>query len=208
MELDFSFIQGNAPEKPPSRKPVESSLDPAEYKTLSEAENAVEGQRNALESNQPEPPRIGTLERAAREEKQRKEAAAEVYRTYQQNIKLSGQLQTEILKGLKAGQDTTDLFLKACKAIALMVNNPLFYEQAEKDLKAIYGEGLLQPYPLQKELAETRERLRRLREAQQRETTPEDSKQRINPAIRAHEARAGELEALIAKANEHAGGAG
>ena len=199
MELDFSFIEGSTAEKRPSKMSAARLSEQGEYKTTSEAEKRAEGPETPQESNAGETVKIGALERAAKDEKHKKEAAAEVFRTYQQNIKTSGQLQTDILKGVKAGEDMTALFLKACKAIALMVDNPLFYDQVEEDLAAIYGAGLGQPYPLKKELEEVRERLQRLMEAQQRETEPEDSRQRIAAAIRAHEVRAGELEALLAR---------
>ena len=122
----------------------------------------------------------------------------EVYRTYQENIKRSDQLQTDILKGLKAGEDVYSLFLKAAKAISLMTSNSLFYSQTEADIKNIYGVGLNQKPPLQIELQETKERLQRLTEAEQRETDYR-SRECIKSAIKGHKTRIETLEAMIGK---------
>lgn len=65
--------------------------------------------------------------------KQDKQARAEeIYKEYQKNIMLSSQIQTEILKGLKAGEDIKPLFLKAIKVISLMTSNSVYYNQVEK----------------------------------------------------------------------------
>ena len=113
------------------------------------------------------------------------------------NISQGSQLQTEILKGIKAGADIYSLFLKATKAIALMTSNNLFYTQTEADIKAIYGRGLKEKPPLQIELKETEERLKKLIEAEQREDQT-DSKERIQRAIKAHEAAIESLKNGIA----------
>lgn len=130
-----------------------------------------------------------------REDHQR---SLEVYRTYQENIKTSGQLQTDILKGVQAGTDIYSLFLKAVKAISLMTSNTAFYSQIEADIKNIYGIGLQLPAPLTLELMDTQERLDRLREAEQREPNIGS----IKRAITAHQNRIAELEKQIAKAQE------
>lgn len=63
----------------------------------------------------------------------------EIYKTYQENIRASEQLQTEILKGSKAKEDIYTLFLKAVKAISLMTSNAVFYDRIAADLSSIYG---------------------------------------------------------------------
>lgn len=113
---------------------------------------------------------------------------------------LEGQLQTEILKGVKAGESVYNLFLKAVKAISLMTSNSLFYSQIEADTRAIYGEGLQEQAPLQCELAEVQKRLARLKEAQAEELE-HDSRERIGRAIQAHEAKIAQLQGKIARAN-------
>lgn len=77
-----------------------------------------------------------------------------------------------------------------------MTSNTVFYSQLEGDIRAIYGQGLLDPLPLQIELQQTQERLTRLREAEQRELDG-DSKERIKRAAKAHEAKIADLESLI-----------
>ena len=77
-----------------------------------------------------------------------------------------------------------------------MTSDTLFYTQIEADTLAIYGEGLQQKEPLEKQLAETRKRLENLKAALERELEY-DSKERIKRAIRAHENRIAELEEQI-----------
>lgn len=124
------------------------------------------------------------------------DGALEVYKAYQSNIRKSEQIQTEILKGVGAGEDIYRLFLKAVEAISLMTSNTLFKSQIERDIGTIYGRGLKAPSPLNIELKDAEERLKRLREAEARETDP-DSRQRIKRAIEAHESQAEGLKTLL-----------
>ena len=200
MELDFTKLNSLAfmgfaeifPEKQPSKTPLEPLLEPEGYKTPLEEENVLQGQIEGLQG-------IPILQRQADANKAERERALAVYREYQKNIKLSGQLQTDILKGVKRGEDIYSLFLKAVKAISLMTSNTVFYSQLEGDIRAIYGQGLLDSLPLQIELQETQTRLQRLLEAGQREQPP-DNRERIQRAIEAHRATIERLEDMIAKA--------
>ena len=154
MELDFTKLNSLAfmdfaeipPEKQPSKTPLEPLLEPEGYKTPLEEENALQGQIEGLQG-------IPILQRQADANKAEKERALAVYREYQENIKRSGQLQTDILKGAKRGEDIYSLFLKAVQAISLMTSNTVFYSQLKDDIRAIYGAGLLEPKPLELELA-------------------------------------------------------
>lgn len=183
MELDLTRLNGLAyreetpPEKQPHTSPIEPLLDGRQYKNTPNKETPAEG--------------------LVQDVKDKEIEVYEVYRAYQDNIKKSGQLQTEILKGAKAGEDIYSLLLKAAKAISLMTSNTVFYSRLEADTRAIYGAGLLQPQPLRAELEAVQERLTRLREALQRDGEPEDSRQRIRSAVTAHEARAEQLQELI-----------
>lgn len=138
------------------------------------------------------------LERFQQNEREAEERARQVYAEYQNNIKLSSQTQTEILKGLKAGEDITTLFLKGCKVISLMTSNSLFYEQAREDIKAIYGIGLEQPGAVKIELEEVQGRLKMLTRPEL-QNEPTESKQRINRAIREHRERERQLTELLSK---------
>ena len=94
----------------------------------------VQGQINGLEREQAK-----QLFLQATREQEDHRRSLEVYRTYQENIKTSSTLQTQILKGLKAGEDVYSLFLKAAKAISLMTSNTVFYSQNDREDPAIKG---------------------------------------------------------------------
>lgn len=191
--LDFTglFSQEEAPESP-----VEPFLGAGAINNPIEPQKPVQGQINGLEREQAK-----QLFLQATREQEDHRRSLEVYRTYQENIKTSSTLQTQILKGLKAGEDVYSLFLKAAKAISLMTSNSLFYSQAEADLIAIYGRGLQQKPPLQREREEAQKRLQRLLEAEQREQPP-DSKERIHRAVEAHRKTIAELGAMIDRAEQ------
>lgn len=188
--LDFTglFSQEEAPESP-----VEPLLGAGAINNPIEPQKPVQGQINGLEREQAK-----QLFLQATREQEDHRRNLEVYRTYQENIKTSSTLQTQILKGLKAGEDVYSLFLKAAKAISLMTSNSVFYSQTEEDLKAIYGRGLQEKPPLQIELEEVQGRLQKLIEADKREKDS-DSKERIQRAIQAHKNKATELREMIEK---------
>ncbi|OUM19314.1 hypothetical protein [Butyricicoccus porcorum] len=193
--LDFTGLFSESPPEAP-----ESHVEPllgAEWTGDREAaQKPVEGQINGLETQQA----VGLYLKTQRE-REAEQRSLEVYRRYQENTKTSEQLQTAILKGLKAGEDVYSLFLQAAKAISLMTSNSLFYSQAEADLIAIYGRGLQQKPPLQREREEAQKRLQRLLEAEQREQPP-DSKERIHRAVEAHRKTIAELGAMIDRAEQ------
>ena len=204
LVLDFSGLFSAEPEeKRPSKSPVEPFLGAGEYKTLTTQEKPAEGLKTSLESiprtEPPEQAKILLLDKQReREDHQR---SLEAYRAYQENTKRSEQLQSEILKGIKAGEDVYSLFLKAAKAISLMTSNSVFYSQIEDDTRSIYGRGLNYKPPLQNELQDTQKRLQRLLEAEQREADT-DSRERIKRAVKAHREHIAELEAMIARAEK------
>ena len=188
--LDFTglFSQEEAPESP-----VEPLLGVGAINNPIEPQKPVQGQINGLEREQAK-----QLFLQATREQEDHRRSLEVYRTYQENIKTSSTLQTQILKGLKAGEDVYSLFLKAAKAISLMTSNSVFYSQTEEDLKAIYGRGLQEKPPLQIELEEVQGRQQNLTEAEKREKDS-NGKERIRGAIQAHKDRATELRGMIEK---------
>lgn len=194
MELDLTRLDSLAfmdftGKKEAPKKPSETLKGEGEYKTPIEVKKPSETLSEGVEG-------INKLQREADRKEQDIDRSLAICREYQQNIKTSSQLQTEILKGARAGEDIYSLFLKAVKAISIMTSNTVFYSQLEGDIRAIYGQGLLNPVPLQIELQEIQERLARLREAEQRELDG-DSKDRIKRAIKAHEAKIADLETLI-----------
>lgn len=188
--LDFTgLFSGSPPEAPESH--VEPLLGAEGTGDRGATQKPVEGQINGLETQQA----VGLYLKTQRE-REAEQRSLEVYKTYQENIKTSSQLQTDILKGVKAGEDVFSLFLKAAKAVSLMTSNTVFYSQIEADLTAIYGRGLLYKPPLQKELQEAQTRLQRLTEAEKRETET-DSRERIKRAIEAHRRTIAELVTMI-----------
>lgn len=195
MELNLDRLNSlrfvDFQEKQPSKTPKDELLGAEGYKTSAEQENALKLQLEGLQGLQAK----GLYLKAQREAADR-QRMLDIFREHQENIKRSGQLQTEILKGVKAGESVYSLFLKAVKAISLMTSNSLFYSQIEADTRAIYGEGLQEPAPLLLEIKQAQTRLNKLREAEQRETEP-DSLKRIRSAIKAHESKIAELKALI-----------
>ena len=58
-----------------------------------------------------------------------REDQLEVYVRYQQNAVASAQLRREILQGVKGDMDEKTLLLKAAKALSLVIDNELFYNQ-------------------------------------------------------------------------------
>ena len=197
MELDltrlnnlaFADFKREQEKKQAPESPTEPRKASGEYKTIADDKKPLETLVEGLEG-------IHKLQRQADAKKFDIDRSLAICKEYQQNIKTSSQLQTEILKGAKAGESVYSLLLKACKAISLMTSNSVFYSQLEGDIRAIYGQGLLDPLPLQIELQETQERLARLREALNREIEP-DAKERIQRAVKAHEAKIADLESLI-----------
>ena len=197
MELDltrlnslaFTDFKREQEKKQAPESPTEPRNASGEYKTIADDKKPLETLTEGLEG-------IHKLQRQADAKKMDIDRSLAICKEYQQNIKTSSQLQTEILKGAKAGESVYSLLLKACKAISLMTSNSVFYSQLEGDIRAIYGQGLLDPLPLQIELQETQERLTRRREALNREIEP-DAKDRIQRAVKAHEAKIADLESLI-----------
>jgi hypothetical protein len=125
MELDFTGL-----EKLGRRSPQDELLEGGQGRSTPKQENPAEGLLGASEG-------IGKLQREADRRKAEKERNLEVYKTYQNNIKAAGQLQTEILKGVKGGESIYTLFLKAAKAISFMTSDSLFYSQLQEDITTI-----------------------------------------------------------------------
>jgi hypothetical protein len=122
---------------------------------------------------------------------------ADNYKRQQENIQKAGQYTTELLKGIKQGESIYNLFLQAVNIIGLMTGDTVIHSQAAEDLKAIYGEGLLQPEPLIIELQEIRQRLEKLSAAISREDQPDDTLRRIYAAIAQHKTREQQIMGLI-----------
>lgn len=91
------------------------------------------------------------------------ERARAVYAEYQENIKKSELLQTEIIKGVKAGESTAALLIKAAECITAMTGNKLFADQIHRDIVELYGDIFHDKGALQIELQEVEGRLAKLK---------------------------------------------
>lgn len=205
VEVDFGGLFGGEDEETTAQtSPAEPLSGDGEYKNLDEGQKPNKPAKNAPQSIAADAPQelpAKTLIRQAEREQENRKREQEIYRDYQANIRRSEQLQTEIFKGLKAGEDIYSLFLKAAEAIGAMTGNSGFLPQIAEDLKTIYGAGLRQSQPLTLELEEARARLQRLLEADLRENSPEQ-KRRISAAINEHRHRITALEAAIKEAEK------
>lgn len=193
-DLDFSFFREEseqAPERTESGqnsttenkaiqkhvenlKPIENTLAPS---------NRTEEQANAL-----------AIKNRARSHEE--EEARRVYKTYQENIRKSAGLTSEILKGAQVAENSYSLLLKACKVISLMTGDTVFYSSMDSVIRNVYGIGLQEPQPIELELEQIRDRLKKLGEAQEREQAHPEARERIADSIKAHQRRAAELERL------------
>ena len=102
-------------------------------------EYAAAQQAQGIQEPQQPQQAINSLSRSQAQQEAAAQQAAGVYQIYQRNIKLTYQLEADILKGLKAGADLGGLFLKALKALSYTTDNELLYRQGAEDLKNNYG---------------------------------------------------------------------
>lgn len=124
-----------------------------------------------------------------------REKVREVYQSYQENIHRAGSLRSEILKGIKRGEDPVKTLLKAVECISLMTGDTVIYTQAREDIRTIYGWGLGDPGALQEELEAVQERLDKLTRAK----VPPGQEIRLQGAIQAHKDLVQDLERAIEK---------
>lgn len=130
MELDLTGLaeiakNGDPQKKGRSDSPCSDFSEQGEYKSTTRAEKPAEGQKTGLNK----------LQREADQNKSEKERTLAVYKEYQHNKIVTAQLQTELLKGTREGEDITELYLKAVKTISLLIHNELFYRQIAGDIE-------------------------------------------------------------------------
>lgn len=102
-----------------------------------------QGAAPAPGDQKPDEPAVaaGSLQREADQRKQTLKDAADVYKTYQNNIRTTEILQAQILKGIRQREDIYSLFLKASKALSLTVSDRLLYSQILRELPEYYPEA-------------------------------------------------------------------
>ena len=191
MPLDFTKLNNIA---------LKSSKTPQKQLFSEEEGNFMSNDVNAL--IRPKKELLDNLDKVAlaklEKEKEEYSNTIEVYKRYQNNIKLSKGLLGEILQETKEGEDICNLFLKAVRCISYMTGDMLFYDQIENDIKAVYGEALLEKMPLEWELEEVEKRLSMITSALKRPLDP-DVRQRIQRAREAHENKKSRLEKFVDK---------
>ncbi len=125
------------------------------------------------------------------------------WKAYLENAHRTEELQADVIRGAKAGESPWRLLLKCAQAVSLMTDNPTFYSQVERSVRAVYGEALGEPEPLAVDLEQTRDRLARIRDAEAKARSL-DLKEEMQHAIRAHEQRIAFLEEKLNEASANA----
>lgn len=93
----------------------------------------------APEKKKTAPAQTPELQRKADEVTKLIEQANSVYMRWQEATKNTQLLQADILKGVEAGADMTQLFLRAVLAISQATQNELFYRQIAETIQARTG---------------------------------------------------------------------
>lgn len=136
------------------------------------------------------------LLRIYNERTEAQERARQVYAEYQNNIRSAGDGRRAIIQGLQAGQDVEALFLQAAEVIGRLTGDSDFPRRVKSELLTIYGAGLAENKARRMQREAVQERLQKLTEAAGRETDPGEL-QRINGAIKAHQAALDRLSGVI-----------
>ena len=118
---------------------------------------------------------------------------------YIENTRKTEEIQSELIRAAKEGEDPALLLIRCSRALSLVTNNPLFAEEIERSMRAIHGHAFGEKALLADELASAKERLERIREAMEREEDL-DLKEEMSQAVRAHERRIAELTAAVGEA--------
>lgn len=127
-----------------------------------------------------------------------RERARKVYRTYQEAIKKASTMRADILKGLQKGEEAEGILLKACNVIALITGDMPFFEQAEKDLIAVYGEGAGSNTLLEYKLNKVSQRLYNMQQAITKGLKKEEET-KVHRAIAAHIAEINRIKSKLNK---------
>ncbi len=127
-----------------------------------------------------------SLEIRQQEAENARQQALEVYAYYQDNIRKTELLSTEILKGLQSGEPLAKLFLKAVRALSLCTNNKVEYDIVEDTLLTVYGLAFRDDDVMGLSAEKVSRRLERLNVALN-SVENESERCRIQQAIQAHQ---------------------
>lgn len=204
MELDFSKLDAIAGA---GKEPFPAASKPAETKAAINAPGRPQdaaGNKGiklhqapaARADSGPQGSGLARLEQL----KSLHDRAAAALKEQQEGIKASERTKVEIIKGVRAGLDPIALFLKAVQGIGQATGDATFCKQVLREVKDIWGAGLLQKLPLEMELAAVESRLKLLKRNHIYESDAR-SRKRIEAAIAEHEARRKELQILLGTYN-------
>lgn len=127
-----------------------------------------------------------SLEIRQQEAENARQQVLEVYAHYQDNIRKTELLSTEILKGLQSGEPLAKLFLKVVRALSLCTNNKVEYDIVEDTLLTVYGLAFRDDEVMQLSAEKISNRLERLNVALN-SVENESERCRIHQAIQAHQ---------------------
>ena len=195
MELDFSRLNKLPFQMFDTAKMEEAQVETKEVNLEPEKAKVEPEQVNFKRENKAQDPervsqeenKVAITKLNVERDNQRK--LNEMYGSYCENRAKANTYIAQLLKGARAGEEPVRLLLTACKCISAMTGEKVFLEQIEDDIKAIYGEALLEPTAIKISLEDAQKRLQKLQEARQREGLTPDEKKRIDSAIKAHKAK-------------------
>lgn len=193
IQLNFSGVFRKGANKPADERKANTHIG-----SIPVAENATESH---TEQNSAISDKVVPLYREAERRKQDHARSLEILKTYQENIIRSGNLTSQITKGMEAGDDIHSLYLKSIEVIALLTNDNAIRESAKRYMRTVYGIGSQRERPLQRELEAVNKTIFYLEESILWETD-EAEIARINKAITTHKRRAEALEAEIKKGRD------
>ena len=186
-------------------KSAQGEINAEAYKHNPQEENALETLKNddiaGVFSNAIKN-QLEAEQKEAQAKAEKKEQAKQERKEQQENRKKqardatasSATLKAEILKGLQQGRDIYELFILAVECIGKATGDTVIREQAEQDIKTIYGRALGHPGALQTELNDVENRLETMRKNL---NNPGLDQARVRIAIKRHEELAQDLRRQI-----------
>lgn len=125
---------------------------------------------------------INTNER----EKRQSERERRTYIKYQEAIKKTEHLKTEVMKGTANGIDLALLLTKACKCLAILADDEQFYNIVTDNINTIYGKGYQREAVQVAIIEQLEEEAEKLKQALDQDYSDEEKK-RIKSALLFHQ---------------------
>ena len=194
MSLDFTVLEDltsntKTKEKQAPRGFLKPLNDKTNINASLEDKKAVNEQIESFRS-------YNGLARRIKRKNEEKDKQKQIFLMYTENLSKASIEQAEILKGLKAGNDIYNLFLKAIDTIELLSNNKAFSNQARENVIKVYGEQLGNKRPLEIQLEEINNRYNNIKKSLQQ--AKGEDKKRIEKAAAEHKQK---MDNLVNKIN-------